>query len=131
MVKQVIVIRRDLKMRRGKEIAQGSHSSIAFLSCRIRNALKHWWCFWRVPIWLSKAETTWILNSFAKICCQVESKEELLALYEAAQAAGLEAHLIIDSGKTEFGGVPTETCIAIGPDWSERIDPVTRHLKLY
>jgi PTH2 family peptidyl-tRNA hydrolase len=33
--KQVIVIRKDLKMRRGKEIAQGSHASMAFLTRRI------------------------------------------------------------------------------------------------
>ena len=30
-MKQVIIIRKDLKMRRGKEIAQGSHASMAFL----------------------------------------------------------------------------------------------------
>ena len=30
--KQVIAIRKDLKMRRGKEIAQGSHASMAFLT---------------------------------------------------------------------------------------------------
>ncbi|MGZ3423232.1 MAG: peptidyl-tRNA hydrolase, partial [Polyangiales bacterium] len=35
MVKQVIVVRRDLKMRRGKEIAQGSHASMAFLTERL------------------------------------------------------------------------------------------------
>ncbi len=29
--KQVIVIRKDLKMRKGKEISQGSHSSIMWL----------------------------------------------------------------------------------------------------
>lgn len=34
--KQVIVIRRDLKMRRGKEIAQGSHASMAFMSHLLR-----------------------------------------------------------------------------------------------
>jgi PTH2 family peptidyl-tRNA hydrolase len=38
--------------------------------------------------------------------------------------------LIIDSGKTEFGGVPTKTCLAIGPDYSEKIDKVTGNLKL-
>jgi len=33
--KQVIVIRRDLKMRRGKEIAQGAHASTAWLAERV------------------------------------------------------------------------------------------------
>jgi peptidyl-tRNA hydrolase len=31
-MKQVIVMRKDLKMRRGKEIAQGAHASMAFLA---------------------------------------------------------------------------------------------------
>ena len=34
-IKQVIVIRKDLKMRRGKEIAQGAHASMAWLSRRM------------------------------------------------------------------------------------------------
>lgn len=35
-MKQVIVIRRDLRMRRGKEIAQDAHASIAWLTSRLR-----------------------------------------------------------------------------------------------
>jgi PTH2 family peptidyl-tRNA hydrolase len=35
-VKQVLVIRKDLKMRRGKEIAQGAHASMAWLTNRLR-----------------------------------------------------------------------------------------------
>jgi len=37
--KQVIVIRKDLKMRRGKEIAQGAHASIAFLTARFKSMI--------------------------------------------------------------------------------------------
>jgi len=36
--KQVIVMRRDLGMRRGKEIAQGAHASMIWLALRIREA---------------------------------------------------------------------------------------------
>ncbi len=43
---------------------------------------------------------------------------------------GLVCSLIIDAGLTEFGGVPTRTCIAIGPNWSDEIDEITGHLKL-
>ncbi len=39
-IKQVIVIRKDLKMRRGKEIAQGSHASMEFLVDQIRRRLQ-------------------------------------------------------------------------------------------
>lgn len=33
---QVIVMRRDLGMRQGKEIAQGAHASMIWLALRIR-----------------------------------------------------------------------------------------------
>jgi PTH2 family peptidyl-tRNA hydrolase len=36
----------------------------------------------------------------------------------------------VDAGLTEFNGVPTKTCIAIGPNWSDEIDEITGHLKL-
>ena len=58
-------------------------------------------------------------------------RQELLAVYEKALEAGLVAHLITDRGLTEFGGVPTRTCLGIGPDYDDLIDPVTGDLELY
>ena len=54
-----------------------------------------------------------------------------MAVYDQAREAGLLVHLITDRGLTEFGGVPTRTCLAIGPDYDDRIDPVTGDLELY
>ncbi len=126
--KQVIVIRRDLKMRRGKEIAQGSHASMAFLTRRIQRSLETF----NTPYPpMNEAEREWIMNSFRKITCQVNSLEELEEVAANAAAHGLETHVITDNGHTEFGGVPTVTCLAIGPDYAEKIDPVTKELKLY
>lgn len=132
-VKQMIVIRRDLKMRRGKEIAQGAHASIAWLSNRLsvqRDA------GYRIPGSIStndfsRAELEWLGGSFAKVTVQVESEDELMAVYGAALRAGIIVNLITDAGATEFHGVPTKTCLAIGPDYSDKIDTVTKHLKLY
>lgn len=124
--KQVIVVRKDLKMRRGKEIAQASHASMAFLTRQmIGGKPKHY------VVDLSEPERTWIDSSFAKVCVQVDSEQELLDIEAKAKEAGLECHVITDSGLTEFHGVPTRTCLAIGPDLSEKIDLVTGHLKLY
>ena len=61
---------------------------------------------------------------------RVDSEEELMAVHDKAVAAGLVVHLITDSGKTEFHGVPTRTCLAIGPDEADKIDPVTGALQL-
>jgi PTH2 family peptidyl-tRNA hydrolase len=124
--KQVIVMRKDLKMRRGKEIAQGAHASMKWLVERVRftHELVYDFAF-------SEAEKAWMEGLFTKICCQVESEDALRQVSYQAEAAGVKCYLITDSGATEFAGVPTVTCLAIGPDTSERIDPITRNLKLY
>lgn len=57
-------------------------------------------------------------------------EDELIQLYKEAEAKGILCSLIQDAGLTEFGGVPTYTAVAIGPDYPEVIDPLTRHLKL-
>lgn len=130
-IKQVIVMRKDLKMNRGKEIAQGSHASMSFMVHRLEyrdkllNAHEY-----HGPLF-SKEEHAWMEGSFAKVCVQVNSEQELLDIHEKAKQAGLVTHLITDSGKTYFNGVPTHTCLAIGPDLSEKIDPITGALKLY
>ena len=129
--KQVIVINRgtDPKMRRGKEIAQGAHASMAWLTDRLAEMAGSYGS--RFQALLTVAERVWIGGSFAKITCQVGSEQELVDLHQAARAAGLQAYLIRDAGRTEFGGTPTITALAIGPDWTEEIDKVTGHLKLY
>ncbi len=130
MIKQVIIIRKDLKMRRGKEIAQGSHASMAWLTRRLtgKSLTARHRCY---EADLTPAEEEWINGSFTKVTLQVNSEDELRAIYQQAKNAGLEAHLIIDAGKTEFDGVPTATAVGIGPDAAEKIDVVTGNLKLY
>ena len=131
-IKQVIVIRRDLKMRRGKEIAQGSHSSIAFLTRQIQNQYEEVSGAEVIcPVTITKEEFSWIQSGFTKICVTVDSEEELLRIYLKAFKAGLTVHLITDSGLTEFNNVPTHTCLCIGPHYSSKIDPITKDLRLY
>ena len=122
--KQVIVMRADLRMRRGKEIAQGSHASMAFITKQV-SIVSH-----RVNT-LTPVQIEWLASSFRKVCVRVDSEAELLLLQALAKQAGLFTHLVQDNGLTEFGGVPTYTCLAIGPDYDEKIDPITQHLRLY
>jgi peptidyl-tRNA hydrolase, PTH2 family len=115
-------------MRRGKEIAQGSHASMSFLINRMRKLSGS---ATDVELSLRPAELVWITQGMAKVCLKVNSEEELLACHSKAIESGLEAHLIRDSGRTEFNGVPTLTACAIGPDEPDRIDAITGDLKLY
>ncbi|QQM15226.1 peptidyl tRNA hydrolase [Mycobacterium phage Pound] len=114
VMKQMIVMRTDLGMRKGKMIAQGAHASLAVV---VNNAPDP-----RIDEWLAGA--------FTKICVRVESEMELLDIYEKAKSTGLLTELITDNGLTEFNGVPTRTCIAIGPDTAENLAPITGHLRL-
>ena len=126
--KQVIVMRTkypdgnggSFGLRRGKECAQASHASQAFLEDIVIGNKK-----------LDEASSHWFSSTRTKICVRVESEAELVALYETAKKAGILAHIVEDMGMTEFGGQKTLTAVAIGPAWSEEIDAITSHLKLY
>jgi len=128
--KQVLIVRKDLNMRKGKIAAQAAHASLMIFS---QNAVisgsespqAMFQCF------LSPAAVKWFADSFAKICVYVNSEEELEAVYRQAMEAGLPAALCVDNGLTEFGGVATKTVVAIGPDYSEKIDKITGELPLF
>lgn len=121
-VKQVIVIRKDLKMRRGKEIAQGSHASAMFMTKRVKNGCSSF---------LTTEQIEWLESGTTKVVVQVESEEHLMQIYHAALDRELEVNLVTDYGKTEFKGMPTKTCLAIGPHENSKIDEITKYLQLY
>jgi len=146
-IKQVIVMRKDLKMRRGKEVAQGAHASLKIFFDRMSpliiyeereqddphyeyGSIKervhgHFDCR------MTPEMESWKEGAFTKICVKVNSEEELLEIVEKAKLAKLPVALICDKGLTEFDGVPTNTCCAIGPANSEEIDKITSELSLY
>lgn len=121
--KQVIVYRRDLKMRKGKIAAQVAHASMAvFFNRQARhNKLKGDYLY--VP--LTGDMASWVNGSFAKIVLSVEDEEALLRTYQEACDRGLPASIITDAGRTEFKGVPTRTTVAIGPAKASEIDKIT------
>ena len=123
--KQVIVMRKDLNMRKGKMIAQGAHAALGIFAQEMEIQDNN---IAEVSLWPEAIE--WLTGSYAKVCVGVDSKQELLDIYEAAKALELPRILIHDNGTTEFGGVTTVTCCAIGPHKYDLIDQVTGHLKL-
>ncbi len=126
-IKQVIVIRKDLKMRRGKEIVQGCHASNMFLMWRLGTIKKGA----SIHYTLTEVEELWMAGNYKKVCVTVNSESEMDGIYEEAKLAGLEVHMVTDLGLTEFNLEPTKTCLAIGPDYSEKIDKITGKLPLY
>jgi len=127
--KQVIIIRKDLNMRKGKMVAQGAHASMKVLLDHIHNVKKTANQVAEYIFEPTEAMSEWLNGNFTKICVSIDSKDELLEIYVSALIADLPCSLILDSGKTEFKE-PTYTAIAIGPAENEKIDKLTGHLKL-
>lgn len=137
-VKQVIVMRTDLGMRKGKMCAQAAHASmkVFFDNFRRLRLLKGEFngktfdggVMYHVSLPAELCE--WVDGLFTKIVVGIDSEEKLKALHTEVLLAGLPCALIEDAGLTEFHGVTTPTCIAIGPAKSEDIDPFTKDLKL-
>lgn len=133
-IKQVICIRKDLHMRAGKIAAQAAHASLKVLLDRMATNHYHYgrgsmteWVLntdWGTPMY------DWLTNGFTKVVLYVNSEDELRDLYNKAVEKNLPAAFIVDSGFTEFHGNKTATCIAIGPDYSEKIDEITGDLPL-
>ena len=147
--KQVIVFRKDLlkgpnAIRKGKFGAQVAHASLGAL-LKLFNICK------KEPIRLGSygdvepeqiqyeysvifGENTvlddWLNGKFTKVVVSVNSDEELLELNKVLDETIIPHALITDSGLTEFHGVPTNTCLGIGPYEAEEIDKFTGNLPL-
>lgn len=131
-VKQVILVRKDLKMKPGKMAAQVAHaSSQVFLErfcaepvfCPPKSGKDY-------SVHLRDEEVEWKEGIYRKVCLAVNSEAELYGYINAATQQGLPASLIEDIGLTCFNE-PTVTCGAIGPATDELIDALVGHLKLY
>ncbi len=118
-------MRKDLNMRKGKMIAQGSHASLKVLLDRGGLTPDGGFAFTTTP-----AMAAWLGGRFKKVCVSVTSEAELDGVAERARAAGLPCAVIVDAGHTEFHGVPTKTCLAIGPAWADEVDAITGSLPL-
>lgn len=124
-VKQVIVVRHDLTMRRGKAMAQCCHASMAFLLSNDEcDALD------KLEVKLSTDEQAWFASGTKKVVVRCDGLHELEQLVFKAKLAGIEVHVVTDAGHTEFHGVPTVTCAAFGPAESDELDKITGGLKL-
>ena len=111
-------------------MAQASHASMAVILDMMDCEYNELYERWHLTIPVGSALDVWLNGSFKKICVGIDSETALEALYEEVKAFGLPVSKIVDNGLTEFNGEKTLTCIAIGPEYPEKIDPFTKDLKL-
>ncbi len=112
MLKQVIIVRADLKLPKGKMSAQVAHASLEAALKTDKKILEEW-----------------RRNGAKKVVLKVDDEDEILRMKKQAEGMKLRAALIRDSGKTvlEKG---TITCLGIGPDNEEKLDKISGKLKL-
>ncbi len=122
--KQVIVVRRDLKMRKGKIAAQAGHACVeATLMAlaregrldEVRLSADDSWVYLDEGDRGPTALSDWFDAGVAKVCVYVDGEEALLDLAERGRELGFLVALIRDAGYTEFHGEPTYTCLAFEP----------------
>ena len=144
LAKQMIVLRRDLKMRKGKIAAQAGHACVEAVLMAL--AREHRLDQVRLataedgsPTWVyldsdgtpHTALSDWFDACVAKVCVYVDSEEALLDIAERGREQGFAVALVRDAGLTEFHGEATLTCLAFEPLPAEKIDPITGDLPLY
>lgn len=144
-VKQVIVVRKDLNMRKGKIAAQASHASLGALLKMFTKELctsfvydKNLQTYTRYSVQFENDSILdkWLNGIFTKVVVSVDSEAELDLVYDTIQAYNETADekipcvMIEDAGLTEFHGVKTKTCVGIGPFNANIIDNFTGNLKL-
>lgn len=137
--KMVLVWRKDLKVPKGKIGAQLAHAAVGatiqaifgkrleesdFVSGQFGTEINE-------QAVVNDATKDWLAGEFTKITVSVENLEELEAIEAKAREADLNVVKITDNGHTCFDGVPTVTCLAIGPCYASEVDPITRDLKLF
>lgn len=114
-VKQVIVVRKDLKMGAGKLAAQCAHASVlSYLQATKKD---------------EKIVKDWLDSGQKKIVLEVENEELLTKLYKAFQYENVPCALVNDAGLTQLPP-GTTTTLGVGPDMAEKIDKFTKPLKL-
>jgi PTH2 family peptidyl-tRNA hydrolase len=113
--KQVLVIRTDLKMGRGKIAVQVAHAAVSAAE-KARKYNPSWW-------------KSWLDEGQKKVVVKVSTLEELLAIHEEAIRSKFPSEVIRDRGLTE---IPpgTVTVVGIGPAPSKAVDKITAHLPL-
>ena len=111
-MKQAIIVRKDLKMGKGKIASQTSHASISsYLKAK------------------KSDKERWIKSGMKKVVLRISDEKEIMKLYKIAKKEKLPCELIRDRGLTQIepGSI---TALGIGPVDDKKIDKITSKLKL-
>lgn len=115
MYKQIIIVRKDVEMGKGKLAAQVSHASLSSYQKTLKANMD-----------IAKA---WEREGQKKVVLKVDGLDELLEQFELAKREGIPCELIRDAGHTQIEP-GTVTCVGIGPWEEKKLDELFGKLKL-
>jgi PTH2 family peptidyl-tRNA hydrolase len=110
--KQVIIVRNELKLPKGKLAAQVAHASVEATRKCTKSTLEEWYS-----------------QGMPKVVLKVETLKELEELLRSAQVNHIPCAKITDAGRTVVAP-GTVTCIALGPAQDTLVDAVSAKLSL-
>ncbi len=114
-IKQVIIIRSDISMGKGKLAAQAAHASLmSYLEAEKKD---------------KEIAKQWIDEGEKKIVLKADSEDALKKLFEAFRFKKIPCSLVSDAGLTQLQP-GTVTALGIGPWNGEEIDRFTSTFKL-
>lgn len=122
-VKQVIVVRKDLKMRRSQLAAIVSHASSKFLTENNESNRGD-----ELHVKLSKQEAEWLQESSMPIVLGANSQDALNDLILRAELLNINVNTSMKR-PTKPGDEEVLLCASFGPDEEEIINQVTGNLK--
>lgn len=127
--KQVILVRRDLKLKRASLASLIAKASAEFFLDNNESGRDD-----SLSVRLTPQESEWITSGSTRIVLGVTSEDALRSLTFKAEMAGLSCYPVF--GKTPMGNDVGDLddhplCVAIGPDDSQKIDEITGNLKLF
>lgn len=115
-LKQVIILRKDLNMSKGKAAAQASHAAVAAAIKSRQEKPNQFSLWWR--------------TGQKKVVLVVDSEEGLLELERKLKATGVVVVKIDDAGRTQLPP-GTTTALGVGPHAQKEVEEITSSLKLF
>lgn len=146
-MKQIIIVRKDLNMSKGKMAAQVAHASMAFLTNMIRKCTyvddtrySTYLCKFLVD---KELYHNWICGSFTKIILEAKNKHQLEKVYTIANELGFKEGIhyfpIKDNCYTELEPEEVDennigktlTCVGFIPLNDEIANKISKKYQLY
>ena len=114
--KLIYCVRTDLKMGKGKIAAQVGHATLGIYKKNLKQKR-------------NSVLDAWSNTGEAKIVTKVKNERDMYSLKMKAEQLGICTHIVYDAGHTQVES-GSATVLVIGPDYENRLNMVTSHLKL-